>query len=316
MKALLVALGKLTVSFWAFYVLLRHVPFAQLREYRLQHGALWLLASAIAVAIVFCQAWRWHHVLRALQLRSCYRQALLSVWSGHFLNNVLPTSSAGDLLRSYSLKFSGVAQARWLSAFIVEKYAAWVSALCLAALAAGYAPLSGISGQIKWLAPGLLLCTLLVVGVFGKGGRWPRRAGPGARRGLRAQLWRALRALYRRPHGQAALLYSLLINAVMCLLFYILARALGAALAWSDCLFVVPLLSIMAALPISYGGWGVREVSGVALLSSLGVPPALGLALTLLYGVTLMLSSLPGLFSIRPYLALIKQQQAQAATPG
>ena len=51
-----------------------------------------------------------------------------------------------------------------------------------------------------------------------------------------------------------------------------------------------------ATLPISIAGWGVREGVLVALLRSSGIAPEGALALSLLFGVALVIASLPGAF--------------------
>jgi hypothetical protein len=52
---------------------------------------------------------------------------------------------------------------------------------------------------------------------------------------------------------------------------------------------------LATTLPISFGGWGVREGVLVLLLGRLGVPAAQALSVSLLFGVFGIVSLLPGL---------------------
>jgi uncharacterized membrane protein YbhN (UPF0104 family) len=49
--------------------------------------------------------------------------------------------------------------------------------------------------------------------------------------------------------------------------------------------FVIAPVFLMAALPVSVGGWGTREAAAVAALAPFGVPAVLAVGVGLLYGV-------------------------------
>jgi hypothetical protein len=50
----------------------------------------------------------------------------------------------------------------------------------------------------------------------------------------------------------------------------------------------------VALVPISIGGWGLREVAVIALLGNHGVPPERALLFSVCFGLTLAVGSLPG----------------------
>ncbi|WP_294536035.1 lysylphosphatidylglycerol synthase transmembrane domain-containing protein [uncultured Rhodoblastus sp.] len=81
--------------------------------------------------------------------------------------------------------------------------------------------------------------------------------------------------------------------------FTLAAISLGDALdvkasAW-DMLAIMPAVTMVTILPISLGGWGVREGALVFLLGRAGVPAVQALSLSLLFGLFGMVSGLPGL---------------------
>ena len=63
------------------------------------------------------------------------------------------------------------------------------------------------------------------------------------------------------------------------------AAALGVWLAPQTWAFAIAPVFLMAALPVSVGGWGTREAAAVAALAPFGVPAALAVGVGLLYGV-------------------------------
>jgi uncharacterized protein (TIRG00374 family) len=60
-------------------------------------------------------------------------------------------------------------------------------------------------------------------------------------------------------------------------------------------MLVVPLVFLVALLPISFAGWGVREAGAVWLFGMVGMPKENALALSVAYGSMLIISGLPGL---------------------
>jgi uncharacterized membrane protein YbhN (UPF0104 family) len=64
---------------------------------------------------------------------------------------------------------------------------------------------------------------------------------------------------------------------------YILARATGAALPFSYCLIVHPLVSVATGLPVSLGGLGVREGSYLYFLTRVDVDGSIAVAMGLLW---------------------------------
>lgn len=83
---------------------------------------------------------------------------------------------------------------------------------------------------------------------------------------------------------------------------YIIAISTDISLSFLDLMTVLPLITLVASLPISFGGWGVREGAFVYGLGLLGVPlqtaflisvqtGLIGLLITLIVGIPILLTS-------------------------
>ncbi len=87
------------------------------------------------------------------------------------------------------------------------------------------------------------------------------------------------------------------------LLIYMIGSAIGADLRARDCLVLVPPALLVSALPISLGGWGVREGALVAAFSLVHADPAavaatsviFGLTTPLVGGISVAIAPLPGI---------------------
>ena len=78
------------------------------------------------------------------------------------------------------------------------------------------------------------------------------------------------------------------------LMVFILGTGLELHVTILDCIVLVPPILLILTIPISIGGWGVREsvmISGFALV---GVTNEAALVLSVLFGLTTLLVSLPG----------------------
>jgi hypothetical protein len=73
-----------------------------------------------------------------------------------------------------------------------------------------------------------------------------------------------------------------------------MARGLDMSASLLDCLVLMQLVALVTALPISIGGWGVREVAMVGLFGLIGLPASAALALSVQLGVLSLLAALPG----------------------
>jgi hypothetical protein len=73
---------------------------------------------------------------------------------------------------------------------------------------------------------------------------------------------------------------------------------------------IVPPALVLTIIPVSIAGWGVREGALVGLFSLIGANKTAVLMMSLLYGLTLIVVSLPGLVTF-----LKGRQHRPATTP-
>ncbi len=78
----------------------------------------------------------------------------------------------------------------------------------------------------------------------------------------------------------------------------VLGTALALPLSAGDYLAVIPVAVLATVLPVSIGGWGVREGVMLALFSAMGVPAASALAFSLMLGLLGIVAALPGLLTL------------------
>ncbi len=308
-KGIGLVLLKLSLSFLAFYAISKRVTFNPIQYLNKSNLNYFIAAFAVVFAMIVLQAWRWKNILGVFSARLSLKKCLIAVWFGHLLNNILPTSTAGDLLRSYSLRGINANQSkwRWVGAFFSEKYSAASSALLLASIAL----LSSISSQLPIILSGfIVLLFLLLVMIPLLGAKFLSIIRlPHLEKITHhfRQLMHALTQTFTDSHGRYAFVASLLINLAMCIIFYAIAAGVGISLKFTVCLFVVPVFTLLATLPISFAGWGVRELSCIGLLGFFGVSSESAVIISVMYGLVNLFSSLPGILVAYPFLSSLRK---------
>jgi uncharacterized membrane protein YbhN (UPF0104 family) len=75
----------------------------------------------------------------------------------------------------------------------------------------------------------------------------------------------------------------------------ILSIALGYKINPIEMFLIVPLIFIVALVPFSLAGWGVRELGAIWLFNFIGVTNSTAFTISISYGLMLLIASLPGL---------------------
>ena len=246
----------------------------------------WLLAGlAAAVASNVVSALRWRALARWLGADVSVRDASRWYFQAIGLNALLPGAVlGGDLYRAVVLRRAGQATLASSWSVVLDRVSGlWMlcaigglgAALCANVLApwlrlpAGAFAALMLAGTALWLATPWTLPALLR--------RW----------GVR---WLApLRAAAQRPDFNRQMGWQALASAaVQVLSAAALAGgglALGVQLPLAAWAFAIAPVFLMAALPVSVGGWGTREAAAVASLAPFGVAAPAAVGVGVIYGL-------------------------------
>ena len=78
------------------------------------------------------------------------------------------------------------------------------------------------------------------------------------------------------------------------LIVYLLATSLGIEVNAIDCMVLVPPVMLIASVPISIAGWGLRETAMVAAFGFIGIAEGDAFVLSILFGLANIFAALPG----------------------
>lgn len=256
-------------------------------------GALGLVA--LDRILMLC---RWvllvHRANLALSLKS-------TVWVflvGSYLGNLLPAGVGSDAARAYLLAQRTDRGVESIALVAIDRYLGLCSLALLATI-----------GLVVWTGqtdPGLQRWSYVLAGVVTLGAvglLWADRLLLLVPRRYTRQGWATLALRLADALGQyrdrlplvsMLLTLSVVVQVVRVLQAYVLGRGLGIDVGFSYYLAVMPIGILAILLPISIGGFGVAQGVIVWLLRPVGVPEPQAFALSTLFVLTGLLSTLPG----------------------
>ena len=245
----------------------------------------WLSYSVVEVIATV----RWQMLLRIQGITLRWLRTFAIVMIGLFFNMFLPGLVAGDAVRLYFVfKCAPRQKTRATLSVAMDRILGMLSVLFLAGLSIAvrfrWLSGSGATLHIVYLVLALLgvgfVSVLLLFGSvhFGLLRRLPKRM---PFRSAIAESGKALQ-LYGAHLGVMSIAFTITVVAhiIYYLSFYCAAQSLhatrSASLSVIDILSIMPLVNTVTALPISFGGVGVRETLFQELLGNLAhVPPAI-----------------------------------------
>lgn len=285
-------LVKLAVSVAVLWLLASGADWADLAA-RLAAADPSLLAAGLVVKALTLPlaALRWRAAGRAAGMVLSRLTAFKLQMASIFLGQVLPGAVGGDLLRGWFTWRLGQSPGAVVAAMLLDRISALVGVALLGLV--GLPRLAAVAPPaVVWSVLGIAAVLLGGTGLLLLLGRLPLPAL--LRRGAAGAALGTLRTMAGHPAAWAALGYSVAVHLATVATTILYARALGLPLGWFDGLAVVPAAIVAAALPVSLGGWGVREGAMVAGFTLLALDPGAALLVSLLIGGSMVLLSLPG----------------------
>ena len=279
--------------------------------------ALVVLVVALATGDRFLMAGKWWLLVRGREAHVSLWAAVRAYYLASFAGYFLPMTVGADAVRIGALAGPG-RTAGLVASVLLERIVGALAQVILAAVSLLTLVALGLGAPIgpaqRWILGGLVAVAFLAFPVSFPLARalagWLRPAA-GWRDGLRS-LCQSY-ASYAASGGLVALFFGLtLVEGVFPVaIHYVAGRALGLDPGWTLYIATVPLVYLVARLPVSLGGLGILELSFVSLAGLLGLGwtdafSIAGLA-TLLYLVALV----PGLL-----LYLLPVTTRTATPPG
>jgi glycosyltransferase involved in cell wall biosynthesis len=250
-----------------------------------------LLLFLLQVVVV---AWRFQAVLALGAVRIAFMRALEATSLSLIANFVLFTNLAGLIFRVVSLRNPAFSIRTLIIASLVERLIVFLVLVLMA-----IASVLWLHIKISWEPSLWVVAVCVAVGAILPGAGWlVLRASPSLLESVRielAQIRADLRVYAKNPRGILALFVITLVSHLI-FLAAALAVAVGTGIELTvyDLGAAVSATMLLASMPVTVSGWGVRELSLVWLLGYLGIPAPTALAFSVTIGVLSLLAAMLG----------------------
>jgi glycosyltransferase 2 family protein len=300
LSAILKALVSLLLIFWLF----QRIGLSAILTY-FQHASwIWLAASLTVFSISnVLGGLQWHMLLKNRGIDITRRHCLWLYHIGLFFNNFLLGNVGGDAFRIYDIRrysnrtdaaFSTVFLDRFIGFFTLSTLALTTAAFMAYRLLAMSAVLTIVIIFLCWL----LALFFLFSEAFASKFSWLFRLMLPPAIHVKAKAFYFSLNAFRHEKELLGRVFALsfVVQTLRILTHWCAGRSLGVAAAPGYYFLFIPIVALLASLPISLGGIGVREQSAVTLFGQLGLPSGQIVAFEFLAYLVGIVATLPGGF--------------------
>lgn len=287
-------------------------------------SAAWLLlALAIFTASNVLGALQWHLLLKSRNVHLRFSQSLSYYFVGLFFNNFLIGYIGGDAFRIYDItKISGDSTSAASSVFF-DRFVGFVMLTTLALA-------TGMIWHSVFQSPTVLWVIFIIFSIWILSflfifndflahhmGRFVRFFLPEKINGKIYDIFKNINSFKKNKDILLSVaILSIFIQSIRVFVHYLAALSLGLHGEVKYFFLFIPIIALLASLPISVGGIGVRESSGLALFSKVtAFPPEQIVLMEFLAYLIGLIAALPGgiIFMFRKENIKLKNQELEGS---
>jgi uncharacterized membrane protein YbhN (UPF0104 family) len=291
---------KFAVSAVLIAVVFRNIDLDSFSERFAGQSSGWLIAAAaVIMAQILLAALRWDQIIKGVGARVPIEAVARVTYIGTFFNSWLLGNIAGDAARAVLVPEGGIGRTKIIYSVLFDRVTtlAGLAFIILPVIALNMGPLARSIPVFASLAVAILpFIGLTAIGLMAIGLTAPTFGGRAT--AMRSRIRELGLTWMRLCHAPGRLGAALVIAAAsqiaIPLVAYGLARAQHLDVAFVDFLILIPPVVLLSALPISIGGWGVRENAMIIALAPIGVTASSALLISVELALLSMLLSLPG----------------------
>ena len=254
------------------------------------------------VAVIFqllstvLAGFRWGKVMNKLNFGNSTAFYLQSYFKGSFFNQGLPTSIGGDAVRVLDVAQNGHRKRDAFIGVFIDRVLGLVGLLILN-LFANYAlpdllP-ENLFLMINLIVLGGLLGFICFIYIHKIKALYKGR--------LLNYILRVSQQLNLILHDIRSIFFHLVIGVLIHLFsiinIYFVSQSVGLEFSLLTIAVIVPPVILLTLIPVSLAGWGIREGAMIGLFGLIGAAATNVLSMSILYGIILIIASLPGLYT-------------------
>lgn len=256
--------------------------------------------------IILIGSYRLYTLMKAHDIKLNYRQTLGLSYIGYFFNNFMLSLTGGDIIKAYyASKLTPGKKAESATIVFIDRLLGIAGLLILGAVGL----LLSIGNEEMRPALVVTLVTVLVFVIFifiAFNKSFARKFGKYIRHGKTGEIIkRVYNAIYfyrsRKKVLAKTVGLSILTWILLTLLNFQIGKGLGIELPAGHYFALIPVISIISAIPITIAGWGLREGMYKQFFGAVGVSGGAAVSLSVAFALIMLAWSLIGgvLYALR-----------------
>jgi len=296
---------KSIVSLSLIYYLFITIPWGEVSEVVFSASIYWLIISVLVQILSFILlALRWRVILRNFESNISFYDIIKVSFIGIAINNVLPGSIGGDFVRGAYIIKKGVSLKDSISSLVADRVLGLFIVLVFACTFLFFYGNKHPSLHHMNMIVIFMILALLSIIFFFKTHIFMSLIKKVLNKILSSSFYNKtvsmIDDLYQYQISKHIVFKVFLITIAAMflevLVFWFASKSLGMDYSFYIFIISVPLIVIISALPISLGGFLVRESSGLFLLNMLGIEMIHASSIVILFIPILLFSSIPGVY--------------------
>ncbi|HEY0329457.1 MAG TPA: lysylphosphatidylglycerol synthase transmembrane domain-containing protein [Rhodopseudomonas sp.] len=309
MTARLSLIVKILASVALIFLVLPRLNIDSVKSVLLDRNMLYAIIGSVVILFVqsLLAAVRQQYVVAMFGQRVGFLQSL-NIWmAGLFLSQVLITFVAGDIARVVKLTRSGMRRRVAAQVIMLDRMIGLLTLLGMVVIVtpvtyelADSSPVLQMSLLLLSAASAAGLAGAVGLGIFNRNDRLSSMKLMQNRIfSIATDLVSIVRMMF--SHGGSSLAIvalSALMHLLNVVAMIFIARSAGIVASVAEMAVLLMPIMLLMILPISFAGWGVREAATVAGFGLLGIASGPSFAVSVAFGLSLVLTSLPGAFGV------------------
>lgn len=253
------------------------------------------LAVLFQLLSTLLAGYRWYLVMRQLHFGNHAGFYIRSYFKGSFFNQGLPTSIGGDAIRVVDVAATGFRKRDAFKGVFIDRILGLLGLLLLNLFANALQP-DLLPKQLFYILNLLVLggvvgfVALIFIHHLHRLNQWRISR---FLLSISSQLQDVMRGL-SNTSMQTGL--SIVIHILSMMNIFLIGRSVGLGYDIVTFTIIVPPVILLTLVPVSLAGWGVREGAMIGLFTLIGADQSIVLSMSILYGIVLVVASLPGLY--------------------
>ena len=302
-RKVLVLCFKIVFSGFLIGFLFHRIGVQRVAEHLRVADGWWLMGALVVFTLSnVVGSFQWWLLLRSEGISMGWTETLSLYFVGLFFNNFLISNVGGDVfrmvdVRRYSKNGSGA-----VATVFLDRFAGLLVLSGMAVLAAPWLVFRSDVGSVvqypilALIAGWVFMLFFLFNRRFARSFTWlVRWAIPGRMTVKAKEVYEKINRFGRHKRLLVQVVgLSVVIQGARIMTHYLLGRSLGVTVSPVYFFLIIPIVAVVASLPVSLGGLGLREQTGVVLFGGVGVAALQAFSMEFLAYLVAVVSGLPG----------------------